>query len=192
VLSGRALLATATVLALVPAGIAVASSGKASKATRLAPAFGSRFAHVYGGGRFGPGTFSSGGLTFANPRDFSVDARKTSAGVNGHVDYGVNAGVLLLDVDVTCLDVRGNTAAIGGIVRKSGDAEVVGDGFVMFLADNGPPTSAARDRSSAAFIDPLSAPEWPSGFPRVCPAANGPFNAPGYLDVHSGDIVVQG
>jgi hypothetical protein len=171
---------------LVTAGLASSSTRPARTHLALAAS------HVYGGGRFGPGTFPNGTLTFAQPRDLSVDAHKAAGVVSGHVYYGRNAGVLLLGVDVKCLIVKGNTAAIGGVVTESGDPEGVGWGFVTFLKDNGSPLSKTRDQSSAAFIDPLSASEWPAGFPYVCPAPDGPFNQPGYLDVHSGDVVVRG
>ena len=177
-------------LVLVAAGLA--SAGIAYSSSRPVGRGLQSPAHVYGGGRLGPGTFPATGLTFSNPRDFSIDAHRIRATVGGHVYYGRNAGVLLLGVDVTCLAVKGRTAAIGGIVRETGDGQDVGYGFALFLEDNGSPLSQTRDQSSAAFIDPLSAPEWPPGFPLVCPAPDGPFNEPGFLDLHSGDVVVTG
>jgi hypothetical protein len=184
--SHKAMLAALGVLALVPAGLAYSSVGQGPKALSLTAA------HVYGGGQFGPGTFPGTGLTFDNPRDISLDAHKIGGVAGGHVYYGRNGGALLLGVDVKCLAVKGNQAAIGGIVRETGDGQGVGNGFVMFLVDNGSPHSLTRDQSSAAFIDPLSASEWPAGFPYVCPAPDGLFNEPGYLDLHSGDVVVSG
>jgi hypothetical protein len=185
-LSRKVVLALLALASLVSAGIAYSAIGQRTPMQHL-PA-----AHVYGGGQFGPGTFPNGNLTFANPRDFSVDAHKIGTLVTGHVYYGRNGGLLLLGVDVKCLAVKGNTAAIGGIVRETGDGQDVGHGFVMFLKDNGSPNSPTRDQSSAAFVDPLEVPGWPAGFPYVCPAPDGPFNTVGWLDVHSGDVVVRG
>jgi hypothetical protein len=185
-LSRSFILPVLLVAGLVAAGLASSSTGPARRHLALS------VSHVYGGGRFGPGTFPNGTLTFAQPRDLSVDAHKVAGVVSGHVYYGRNAGVLLLGVDVKCLVVKGNSAAIGGVVTESGDPEAVGWGFALFLKDNGSPVSQVRDQSSAAFIDPLSASEWPAGFPYVCPSPDGPFNEPGYLDVHSGDVVIRG
>lgn len=185
-------MAPKTASLVVALAIAVlATAGIAS--SMVSTGGGARVIHVYGGGRVGPGTFPSGNLTFPGPRDLSVDAHASGAAISGHLYYGNNeAANLIFGGDVTCLTVRGNRAAVGGVIREGGDPATVDYGFVIFLADNGSPASSTRDQSSAAYIDPLSAPEWPRGFPHVCPDPNGAFNTDGYLDLHSGDIVVEG
>jgi hypothetical protein len=186
-LSRKVVLALLAVASLVSAGIAYSAIGERTLLQQFPTA------HVYGGGELGPGTFSNGNFTIARPRDLSVDAHRIGPVVKGHVYYGVNeTGVLMLGGDVKCLAVSGNRAAVGGVIRESTDPASIGYGFVIFLTDNGSPASPTRDRSSAALVDPLSASGWPAGFPRVCPAPDGPFNAVGWLDVHSGDVVVQG
>src|SRR5262245_44902834 len=112
--SRKAMLAALAVLVLVPAGIAYSAVGQPKVLSLTA-------AHVYGVGQFGPGTFPDGNLVFDNPRDFSLDAHKLGGVAGGHVYYGRNGGALLLGVDVKCLAVKGNQAAIGGIVRETGD-----------------------------------------------------------------------
>jgi hypothetical protein len=139
---------------------------------------------VAGGGRLGPGTFPSG---FTIPaRDFSVDAhvKKQGENVYGFLTTGRN-GIGSVQTDVTCVSIDGNRAVVGGIKRTTGG------GRVVFLIDNGPPSSTVRDQSSAWFVDPLDAEGWPDGFPYVCPTPDSAINGTGYLDIHSGDIVVS-
>ena len=139
--------------------------------------------YAVGGGRFGPGCFT-GGVCFAKPRDFSVDAHadRKDKHVSGRLFYGNNEGALSVAVDVTCLRLSGNRAVVGGI-------DQFGNGATMFLIDNGPPGPGARDLASPLDVDTLDAPQWPAGFPYVCPSLDG--NAAGYQEVHSGDVQVQ-
>jgi len=139
---------------------------------------------VAGGGQLGPGTFP-GGFTIAS-RDFSVDAHVEKKGreVTGLFISGRN-GISSSQTNVTCVAIDGNQAAVGGVESTTGV------GRLVFLIDNGPPSSAVRDQSSPIFTDPLDSPNWPIGFPTVCPAPNSGFNQEGHLDVHSGDIVIS-
>ena len=139
---------------------------------------------VGGGGQIGPGTFPGG---FSIPsRDFSVDAHLEKKGtkVTGLYISGRN-GITAQQMNITCISIEGNQAVVGGIDVGTGI------GRVNFLIDNGPPSSPVRDQLSPNFTDPLDSPNWPSGFPFVCPTPSGGFNQEGYLDVHSGDIVIS-
>ena len=169
------LLVVAAVAALAAAGAAYSS---------LATGGPSDDPFVVGGGRLGPGTFP-GGFTILS-RDFSVDAHVEKKGqkVTGLFISGRN-GISSSQTNVTCVAIDGNQAAVGGVESTTGV------GRLVFLIDNGPPSSAVRDRSSAIFTDPLDNPNWPIGFPTVCPSPSSGFNQEGYLDVHSGDIVIS-
>jgi hypothetical protein len=149
---------------------------------------------VVGGGRFGPGCFDlNQSFCFPAPRDLSVDAHleKDGTKVSGVVYYGNNDGVQRVRIDVTCLAVAGNRAAIGGIVRDHSSPEFVGWGALLFLIDNGQPGLPSRDRSSPLFVDSLTSTGWPAGFPYTCPAPDSTINNIGFQALHSGDIVVS-
>jgi hypothetical protein len=61
----------------------------------------------------------------------------------------------------------------GGVVRSSSNPEFVGFPFVMYMKDNGPPSSAVDDRANAPFfLGPGDTfPGEPAKFPKVCPAS---------------------
>jgi hypothetical protein len=168
-------------LLVVAAVAALAASGAAYSS--LAAGGPSDDPFVVGGGRLGPGTFP-GGFTILS-RDFSVDAHVEKKGqkVTGLFSTGRN-GISSSQTNVTCVSIDGNQAVVGGV-------DNFGSGRVVFLIDNGPPSRAVRDQSSPNFVDPVDSPNWPIGFPYVCPAPNSGFNQQGYLDVHSGDIVIS-
>jgi len=178
-------------LLVVAAIAALAASGAAYSS--LAAGGPSDDPFVAGGGRLGPGCFDV--LTtfcFATPRDLSVDAHLEKKGtkVTGIAWYGNNDGGLRIRMDVTCVSIVGNRAAIGGIIRESGSAETVGFGALIFLIDNGSPGQPTRDRSSPLFNDALG-PAWPDGFPYTCPSPSSPVNNVGFQALHSGDIVIS-
>jgi len=181
---------TKVLLVLAALGTLVASGAAYSSLAAGGP---SEDPFVVGGGRFGPGCFDvPTSFCFANPRDLSVDAHLEKKGtkVTGVAYYGNNAGVLRNRIDVTCVSIVGNEAAIGGIIRESVSPETVGFGALIFLKDEGSPGLTTRDRSSPLFIDALG-PAWPEGFPYMCPAPNSPINNIGYQNIHSGDIVIS-
>jgi hypothetical protein len=92
---------------------------------------------------------------------------------------------------VTCLNVNGNKAAIGGTV-VAGTIGNPGDYDVLYVVDRG--TSAAdspRDLVSALYEGPPTDP-WPDGFPYVCPPAQGVESTDvAFLETVGGDINVQ-
>jgi hypothetical protein len=178
-------LVTVTLVALVATGFASSSTGQRRTHVALSTL------HVYGGGHFGPGCFDGpGNVCFQYPRDFSVDAHRIAGVVTGTLNYG--HGILLIRGQVTCMTVFGNRAAVGGVVRTTGDGSEIGTPFLFQLVDDGPPTGSSVDRSSAVYLlDPGETfPGQPQGFPYVCPAS--PDSWYGYQDLAGGDVVVQG
>jgi len=172
-----------TLLTLVGAGVAYSAASPSAKLEKQD--------RLYGGGQFGPGCFSNSTLCFARPRNFAVDAHAEGNGSEaiGNSTYGTpGAGESYRSV--TCLRVEGNAAAVGGVVTSGANA---GFGYVQYFVDRGGPGLGDRDLASPSFTDTLDASGWPAGFPAVCPSPTTGFpgGEPSYLEVHSGDVVVQ-
>lgn len=170
-------------LALVAAGVAYSAASPSAKLAKQD--------RVYGGGQFGPGTFSNSTIFFPRPRNISVDAHAEGSGSEavGNFNYGVPGGVLEDRDEVTCVRIDGNRAAIGGLVTSGSNA---GAAFLWYAVDRGSPASGDRDLASPEYVDSAGSPDWPADFPTVCPPPTGTTNQPAiYLEVHSGDIVVQ-
>jgi hypothetical protein len=139
---------------------------------------------AFGGGRFGPGCFPGGTFCIALHRDLAFDVHQRGEGlVRGSISYGRNgAGTGGIEGDVNCLSIDGNRAAIGGITAN-------GEGFVIYVTDNGPVGGSTLDEASLMLVDPLEAPgAWPEGFPRVCPSPDD--NPIGTIPLHSGNLTV--
>jgi len=184
----RLRLAAALGGALVAAlAVATIAAGRVTDDARPGPDY------TIGGGRFGPGCFeppSDPPLCFSRPRDFSVDAHATGHGhAVGIWFYGNNETDFSLTGRVLCMTREEGSAVVGGVVTDSSDPNSIGLGFVQYYVDNGPVGGPVRDSSSAAFLDPLDAPGWPHGFPRVCPSST--TSPAGYLPVHSGDVDID-
>jgi hypothetical protein len=145
---------------------------------------------VYGGGRAGPPPNCSEPDCTRQTRDFSLDVHGTLAGQSLVGDLADSRPAGPVDAaDITCVTVDGDKAAIGGIVR-SGASPLVGDAFVLYVVDNGPPSSPTDDLYSRPFfLDPEPFPGQPADFPKTCPASAESFF--GYLSVNGGDIVVE-
>ena len=157
---------------------------------------------VVGGGGFGPGTTTTGQV-FGVARDFSVDSHVEKKGLKtyGILRYGnnLNSAVGGFLVDVSCVNIQGNRASVGGTVHGSDPPQ----GWVMFFVDTGGPTGP-KDQASPAqleYLDPtLQAegfPGWPAGFPNTgaCPSpTEGPgatAYGTGFLDLDRGDVIVS-
>jgi hypothetical protein len=172
-----------TLVVLVGAGVAYSAASPSAKLEKQD--------RVYGGGQFGPGCFSNGTFCTLNPRNFAVDAHAQGDGseATGNSNYGT-PGLAESYRSVTCVRVEGNKAAIGGVVTSGDDT---GAGYVEYFVDRGGPGLGDRDLSSPSFIDPLDSPNWPAGFPSVCPSPTTGFPAgpPIYREVDEGDVVVQ-
>ena len=169
-------------VALVGAGVAYSAASPSAKLQKQD--------RVYGGGQFGPGCFSNSSLCFARPRNFAVDAHAQGDGSEavGNSTYGI-PGIGESYRTVTCLRVEGNKAAVGGIIESGGGVSW----YLFYFVDRGGPGLGDRDLASPSFEDPANSPNWPAGFPYSCPSPSTGFPGaePIYLEVHSGDIVVQ-
>jgi hypothetical protein len=146
---------------------------------------------VYGGGRHaGGGACTDGTIPFCPPnsREFSVDAHSTPAGGSAHgtLEYAVpETGNVLVSGDVTCLEVDGDRAVVGGLVNEGVNA---GTGFLIHLEDRGRPGAATRDRVSPVFL--LLESEEPPGFPRTCPPFEEDVGSVGFFTQTFGDVAV--
>jgi hypothetical protein len=170
-------------VALVGAGVAYSAASPSAKLDKQD--------RLYGGGQFGPGCFSNSTICFELARNLSFDAHAEGDGSEavGNSTYGT-PGVSETTREITCLRVEGDSAAVGGVLVSGPNA---GFGFVQYIVDRGGPGLGPRDLSSPSFIDPLDSSGWPVGFPQVCPSAltGFPGAPPAFLEVHSGDFVVQ-
>ena len=145
---------------------------------------------MYGGGRHAIGTCTDGTTPFCPPggREFSVDAHATRNGRNaeGTLEYAnPGTGAVIAAGDVTCLNLDGERAVVGGRVTEGSAA---GLGFLMHLEDRGRPGSATRDRVSPLFV--LAPAEEPPGFPRDCPDFEEDVNGVGFFEQTFGDVAV--
>jgi hypothetical protein len=171
------------VLALVGAGVAYSAASPSAKLGKQD--------RIYGGGQFGPGCFSNSTFCFAQPRNFAVDGHAEADGAQpvGNSTYGTPE-VGGSNRSITCLRVEGNQAAIGGIIESGASA---GFWYAQYFVDRGGPGLGDRDLASPSFTDPAGSPNWPAGFPYTCPSPSTGFpgGEPIFLEVHSGDVVVQ-
>jgi hypothetical protein len=146
---------------------------------------------VYGGGRHAIGTCTDGTTPFCPPggREFSVDAHATrnSRNAEGALEYAnPGTGSVIASGDVTCLNVDGDQAVVGGRVTGGSAAGLT---FVIHLEDLGAPGSATRDRVSPVFV--LSPAEEPPGFPRSCPDFEEDVGGVGFFEQTFGDVAVN-
>ena len=157
----RVMLAVVAALSLVGVGVGLAGTSPDGLPKNTS---------VFGGGHF---VFNTG-------RNFSLTASK---GV-GTLQYGVAR----IRAEVTCLNVSGNAAAVGGIIRDSIEPSIVGDLWYMHLVDNGPPVGQATGGDTVSPIMILEPSADPGGLPKSCPAPD-PSQAVYALD--AGDILVH-
>jgi hypothetical protein len=146
-----------------------------------------------GGMPGGPAIWGGGHATPLGDRDFSIAANHG----RGTFLYGVyGLGTPVVGGNVTCLNVSGNYAVIGGIIREAHYApDFIGTPFLWYAVDNGGPSSSTRDQISASYLGwvskaDLAAAGLPKGFPHVCPSAIAPSDIP-LVDLTAGDLVVQ-
>jgi hypothetical protein len=174
--------------ALAATGIATSSS----PADRFAG-----LAHVYGGGEFGPGCFTTpsggdSGVCFGDARAFSLDVLGDGRNFAfGELAYG-SPRHTVIKMRVTCMVVAGNRAELGGWVTQATNPAAVGLAMAYWVTDNGSIDSPVPDQASVAWIGtPGSPADFPATFPAKCLPIDGDANAyPIYQDVH-GDVVVQ-
>ena len=104
------------------------------------------------------------------------------------LEYGVpKTGNVIASGDVTCLEVDGERAVVGGLLNEGPNT---GTGFLIHLEDRGRPGSATRDRVSPLLLL-LTPEEEPPGFPRTCPAFEEDVNGVGFFSQTYGDVAVD-
>jgi hypothetical protein len=174
------LLAVALV-AVVGAGVAYSAASPSAKLDKQD--------RLWGGGHWSSGcAINDPSTCITNGRNVAVDAH---AAGDGSGAAGNSAYASSPSRSVTCLNVQGDKAAIGGVLT-SGDN--VGFGYVQYFVDQGTTslTSPQHDLGSLSLIAPLDDPSFPAGFPTVCPPAGGSQALPAfYFELDGGDLTVQ-
>lgn len=127
------------------------------------------------------GDFVSGSGDRLSPNivHFRVAAHTTpTGGASGSYLYRNLGFPLTFTGEVTCLDVAGNQAAVGGVITKfiANETDIqVGDAFLVFFIDNGDPYRGqdGPDHVSQTYIFPGSEGDVDEGtdFPNTCPDA---------------------
>jgi hypothetical protein len=118
----------------------------------------------------------------------AFDARRYADGsADGHFVYRQSAGgdTVEFDVDVTCMNVYGNRAKIGGIVTRSTDPTIDAGSYGWFqVFDNGEGANAVPDQSSLVGFGNEAANE------AFCNSPNlprfGPWDVQGNVQVRAG------
>lgn len=109
----------------------------------------------------GPSANGSGILTLPDgrKRQFSFNARQNADGtVTGHAVIHNPNFDFRSHIDVTCLQVVGNRASLGGVVRSTNDPAFDGQSGFFTVYDNGEP-GKGRDTISLVFFDAQVGPE---------------------------------
>jgi hypothetical protein len=161
---------------LMPATIASATSGPNAQLVTQN--------RVYGGGQF---TSSFDGSV----RNFAIDAHAQGGVAYGNIEYG--STLHFGNAQVTCLKVVGNTAAVGAIITEADRPDIIGWAILWVVQDNGNILSATPDAATFQVFGPLGDPDWPAGFPYVCPSPDTAtsFFGLSYMPLNAGDFVVQ-
>jgi hypothetical protein len=179
-------------LGAIIAGLAVATIATGTGGSSATPGHDNAF----GAGTFGPACWQTHAGPFCTPFNYTFRLLGVSQGESGRAGgvlerrNNVTGGVLR--GDVTCMEVEGNRASIGGYLTPTSDA-FQGDPFVVYVEDSG--TLAADDGSTPDQISALGAfppgdpdlPLMPEGFPAVCPEP--PLD--GYAPLTAGEITVS-
>lgn len=118
----------------------------------------------------------------------AFDARRYADGsADGHFVYRQSAGgeTVRFDVDVTCMNVYGNRAKIGGVVTKSTDPTIDAGSYGWFqVFDNGEGANSPPDQSSLVGFGNEAANE------AFCNSPNlprfGPWDVQGNVQVRTG------
>lgn len=152
--------------------------------------------YAFGAGTFGPGCWETHAGPFCTPFNYTLRLLGVQGG-GGPRAWGLferrnNTTGTSLAGRVTCMNVHGNRASIGGFFEQVATQPGfgVGDPFVFYVEDNGALGSSTPDQVSALAALPEGDPDrplMPAAFPYVCPSANSIY---GYLSLTSGDITV--
>lgn len=107
--------------------------------------------------------------------EYRVGAAALGSHAFGYFSYRHLVVDLRFSGPVTCFDIDGNEAAIGGVITRAtgtdpGVGGLLGAGFLVFLIDNG----SEPDVVSETYILPADAGNVvvPGDFPRTCPDAD--------------------
>ena len=188
----KKLLVSAVILtALAGAGIAYSAASPSAKLAKQDRVWGGGIAAASATPTNLVCSINDSSVCLARPRNFAVDAHAEGDGSQaaGNSAYGGETSRT-----VTCENVDGNKAAIGGVIVASADASILGWGYVQYFVDRGTTdlTSPQHDYMSLLNIGPLTDPAWPAGFPYACPPAGGTPTLPAiYFEVNGGDLTVQ-
>lgn len=153
--------------------------------------------YTFGAGTFGPACWQTHAGPFCAPFSYTfrlLGARRGNGRAWGVFERRNNVTGGVFTGRVTCVNVAGNRAAVGGILtRTPGQPGITdGDPFLVYVEDNGPLDSTTPDQISALVVLPEGDPDlplMPARFPRVCPSADSIY---GYAPLTSGDITVAG
>ena len=149
-------------------------------------------AYTFGVANFGPGCWETHGGPFCPPFDYTMRLLGVRQG-HDHRAWGLlerrnNVTGGIIKGQVTCMNVTGNRASIGGFTTPPAGP---GDPFVIYVEDNRTLGTPIHDRISALATLPADDPDrplMPARFPRVCPSADSIY---GYLALSGGDITVN-
>lgn len=120
-----------------------------------------------------PDPLVAGEATFAS---IGVQVRISAHADPARGHFFLQQGAFTVDGTVTCINVVGNQAAVGGVIESSSDPSLGGTGFVQFVEDNGSPGDT--DFSQTIFVGTP---------PTTCPVPIHPF-----FQVEQGNYVIKG
>jgi hypothetical protein len=93
------------------------------------------------------GAFANGQFQFISdgaPASIHFNARQRSSGVSGEIAFSSDS--LTVTVDVDCVLLAGNRAAMSGTITDSSQPELVGSRSLLVVEDNGQGAKATPDR----------------------------------------------
>ena len=152
--------------------------------------------HAFGVGNFGPACWETHGGPFCAPFNYTIRLLGVQRGAGnrawGQFERRNHRTGRSLSGYVTCMNVDGNRASIGGVFDPppAQPGITAGDPFVFYVEDNGTLSSSTPDQISAISALPETDPDrplMPAQFPDVCPS---PDSIYGYAPLLSGDITV--
>ena len=123
----------------------------------------------------------------ANRVHYTVSAKETPNGPNGSFLFRGIDFRLTFGGPVTCFDIEGNLAAIGGVITHTAGPDsggLLGLAYLVFIEDNG----VSGDLVSQTYILPGDDEDFivggvPGDFPDTCPAADAE-RTDGAFEVH--------
>ena len=186
---------TAVLSTVVGAGIAYAAASPAAKLAKQDRIWGGGIAAASAGDTNAVCAVNAPSICINRPRSFAIDAHAEGDGsqATGSSGYATQTGRT-----VTCVNVDGKKAAIGGVITATSNGANPGDVYLQYFEDRGTtsPASPQRDYMSLVYAAPLDDAYWegnlPTGFPYVCPAAGGTSGLPAfYFEIDGGDLTVQ-